>query len=100
MTKTSTITNESKTEWKTLIVPASLVEDYTERCYLLHMPNHHSSCQRFIYISKKLVRFIGKKQARISYLPHMTWLAKGCIYREMTADALEQWFSPSNTAIA
>lgn len=100
MTTTSNTANESKTEWKTLIVPASLVEDYTERCYLLHMPNHHSSCRRYIYISKKLVRFIGNKKARVSYLPHMTWLAKGCIYREMTADALEQWFSPSNAAIA
>ena len=100
MTKTQNTANESKTEWKTLIVPASLVEDYTERCYLLHMPNHHSSCRRYIYISKKLVRFIGGKKARISYTPNMTWLAKGCIYREMTAADLERWFAPSNTAIA
>jgi hypothetical protein len=86
----------STTEWKSLIVPAYLVEDYTEKCFLLHMPNVHSSCRRFIYISKKLVRFIGGGKCRVSYLPNMTWLARGCINREMTASGLEEMFSEYN----
>lgn len=82
-------------EWKSLIVPSYCIENYTDKCYLLHMPvgYSNSNCRSFIYISKKLVRFIGNKQARVSYLPHMTWLAKGCISREMTAERLERIFA-------
>ena len=88
--------NTTNTEWKTLIIPSYCIEDYTEKCYLLHMPTGYSSntnSRHFIYISKKLVRFIGNKQCRVSYLPHMTWLAKGCVNREMTAVELESIFA-------
>ena len=88
----STSAEESKTNWKTLIVPDELVEDCADYCYLLHIPNNHSSSLRHIYISKKLVEFIGDKKCKISYLPDMTWLAKGRVYKMITISDLERWF--------